>query len=195
MKTFFTLALVILCISFTYSQSTLEWSPNYQLQLSDFQSPQTEIDGELKTYSIYSGANIDFSFSMSIVEFMFTKNFNNKAKTVFNKKAAVIIAPDSAIVQQLLSFGQYNFDLTELYTRKFRKQMNEQKGIFSDPIYFQPIFMKLQEELNSESARVLKLTDLGKQKEMLQIEHQKVLAQIETMSDFCFTCKPPKKEK
>ncbi len=195
MKTYYILSLVLLTFNSALGQSVIEWSPNYQLHLNDFQSPQTEINSELNSYSIYSGANIDFSYSMSNIEFMFTKNFNNKAKTVFNRNTAVITAPDSSIVQQLLSFGQYNFDLTELYTRKFRQQMNEQKGVFSDASFFQPIFMKLQEELNAESARVFKITNLGKEKELLQLEHQKVLAQIQELSDYCYTCKPPKKKK
>lgn len=195
MKTFFTISIVLLSINAAYSQSIIEWSPSYQLGLSDFQSPQTEVNSALSNYSLYSGANMGFSFSMSNAEFMFTKNFNSKTKATFNRSGAIITAPDSALAQQLLSFSQYNFDLTELYTRKFRQQMYEQKGVFSDASFFQPIFMRLQEELNSESARVLKLTNLGEEKELLQLERQKVLTQIEELSDFCFSCKPPKRKK
>lgn len=137
---------------------------------------------------------MDFSFQMSSYEFMFTKNFNSKVKTSFNKKAAIITAPDSIAAYQLVNFGQYNFDLSEFYARKFRQKMYEQKGVFSEGSFFKPIFDQLQEEMNAESARVLKATNLGKE-ELLAQEHQQVLIRIRELSDFCFECKPPKKKK
>ena len=193
MKLFLTFLLSSV-ISVGFSQKIIEWSPEYKLRLSDFQSHQTEINRDLRNYSIYSGASIDFSFHMSNAEFMFTKNFNSKVKTTFKQKSAVITAPDTLIAKQLLRFGQYSFDLTELYTRKFRREMYEQKGTFSNVSFFQPIFDKLLEEMNAESARVLKATDLGKERELLSMEHQKVVTEIEILSDFCFECKPPKKK-
>jgi hypothetical protein len=182
-------------ISVGFSQSIIEWTAEYELSLSDFQSPQTEINPNLKNYTIYSGASMDFSFHMSNAEFMFTKNFNSKVKTTFKQKSAVITAPDTLMAEQLISFGQYGFDLTELYARKFRREMYEKKGAFSNVSFFQPIFDKLQEEMNAESARVLKLSQLGKERAILAKEHQKVVLEIETLSDFCFECKPPKKKK
>ncbi|MEM6829709.1 MAG: hypothetical protein AAF551_04275, partial [Bacteroidota bacterium] len=83
------------------SQSIVEWSPDYKIKLADFQSPQTEINNKLTSYSIFSGANMDFSFRMTTGQFMFTKNFNEKVSTTFNKDAAVITAPDTLIAQKL----------------------------------------------------------------------------------------------
>jgi hypothetical protein len=138
---------------------------------------------------------MEFGFQMSGGALIFTKNFNSKAKTTFNRNAAVITAPDTAIAEQLVAFARYNFDLTELYTRKFRKEMYEKKGSFSDFNFFQPIFNELQEELNAESARVSKATDLGRNAVVLAQEHKRVLSEIESLSDFCFECKPRKKRK
>lgn len=185
----------VLILSPAFGQSIVDWSPEFELQLNDFQSPQTEINKELSSYFIYSGTAMDFSFQMSGYEFMFTKNFNTKVKTTFNKNAAVITAPDSASAIQLVNFEQYNFDLTELYTRKFRQKMYEKKGTFSNVNFFKPIFDKLNEQMNAESARVLKSIDLGNEEELLTQEHQKVICQIEQLSNFCFECKPPKKKK
>jgi hypothetical protein len=188
------LAFLIVTATNGLGQSIVGWSTQTQLNLRDFQSPQTEINEELRSYSLFSGTNMDFSFQMSTYEFMFTKNFNSKIRTTFNKKAAIIIAPDSATALQLVNFGQYSFDLTELYTRKFRQKIYEEKGAFSDVNFFKPIFEELQQELNAESARVLKITDLGRKAELLMQEHQIVVNQIEQLSDFCFDCKPPKKK-
>lgn len=188
-------SILLLTLNSIFGQSIIEWSPDYKVELEDFQSPETEINEQLTSYSIFSGTNMDFSFHMTTGEFMFTKNFNSKVTTTFNKNAAVITAPDSVTAQELVNFGQYSFDLTELYSRKFRKKMYEQKGAFSDVSFFRPIHQELQEQMNAEAARVLKATHLGRESELLTEEHQKVLLQIAELSDFCKECKPPKKKK
>ena len=186
---------LILISNMCFSQKVIDWSPGYRLNLSDFQSTSSEINNELTSYYIHPGTNMDFSFQMSSYEFMFTKNFNSKVRTTFNKAAASIIAPDSSLAFQLLKFGQYSFDLTELYSRKFRKELYLQKGTFSNAGFFKPIFEKLQIEMNETNARVLKESELGKNRKILEKEHQLVLAEIESLSDFCKDCKPPKKKK
>ncbi len=178
-----------------FAQEPLVWNPDYELQLSDFQSPESEIDPELTSYSIYSGSKIDFSFNMNSVSFMFTKNFNDKIKAIFQKNLAVLVAPDSLTANQLLQFGRYDFDLVELYARKIRKKIYEEKGTFSDSKLFQPIFNELQEEMNTVSAQVFKATDFGKDTKLLLKEHNKVIDEINTLSDFCLTCKPRKNRK
>ena len=188
---------IILSLGFSigYSQISFNWTPEYELSIADFKSPQTEINEELTTYSILSGSSMNFDFHMSVYQFMFTKNFNSKVKVTFNKNASVITAPNESIAEYLIKYGQYNFDLTELYARKFRKEIYLKKGTFSDVSFFQPIFNEIQEKMNAENARVLKATDMGKNEELLKQEHEKVLIEIDTLSDFCFECKPPKKKK
>ncbi|WP_437371935.1 hypothetical protein [Maribacter litoralis] len=179
----------------TFAQEPLVWNPDYELQLSDYQSAESEINPELTSYSIYSGSKIDFSFNMNSVSFMFTKNFNDKVKAIFQKNLAVLVAPDSLTANQLLQFGRYDFDLVELYARKIRKKIYEEKGTFSDSKLFQPIFNELQEEMNTVSAQVFKATDFGKDTELLLKEHNKVIDEINALSDFCMTCKPRKNRK
>lgn len=189
----YTLFLYFLCSTvFLFGQEPMEWNPDYVLQLSDYQSTESEIDSTLTSYSIYSGSKIDFSFNMNSVSFMFTKNFNSKIKAVFQKNLAVLIAPDSLTANQLLRFGRYDFDLVELYSRKIRKKIYEEKGAFTDAKFFQPIFNELQEEMNTVSAQVFKATNFGKDDVMLQKEHKKVKQEIKSLSDFCLNCKPKK---
>ncbi len=92
------------------AQQIIEWTSITQLKLKNFQSPQTEINPKLNSYTIYSGTNMNFNFNMSNGEFMFTKNFNSKVKTTFNKSAAVIVAPDSVMAEQLVAYAQFSFD-------------------------------------------------------------------------------------
>ncbi|WP_339629014.1 hypothetical protein [uncultured Maribacter sp.] len=189
----YTLLLCFLCATvFLFGQEPMEWNPDYELQLSDYQSPESEIDPSLTSYSIYSGSKIDFSFNMNSVSFMFTKNFNSKVRAIFQKNLAVLIAPDSVTANQLLLFGRYDFDLVELYARKIRKKIYEEKGAFSDSKLFQPIFNELQEEMNTVSAQVFKATNFGKDTVMLKKEHNKVKQEINALSDFCLSCKPKK---
>lgn len=177
------------------AQEPMVWNPDYELQLTDYQSAESEINANLTSYSIYSGAKIDFSFNMNSVSFMFTKNFNDKVKAIFQKNLAVLVAPDTLTANQLLQFGRYDFDLVELYARKIRKKIYEEKGAFSDSKLFQPIFNELQEEMNTVSAQVFKATDFGKDAELLLKEHNKVIDSINQLSDFCMTCKPKKNRK
>lgn len=173
----------------------MSWSPGVQLTLTDFQSPETEISKDMDGYSLFSGANIDFSFQMSNIEFIMTKNFNSKVRALFHRDQASIIAPDSLSALQMVAVAQYHFDLAELYARKIRRELYEEKGAFSNASFFQPIFEKYERERSAQSARIFKSTEFGKKEDILKEEHQKVLAEIESFSDFCFDCKPPKKKK
>lgn len=129
---------------------------------------------------------------MSSVAYMFTKNFNSKVKAIVKKNLAVLLAPDTLTATQLVRFGHFDFDLTELYARKLRIKIYEQKGAFTNSKFFQPIFNELQEEMNRVSAQVFKATDFGKDSILLKKEHDKVLLQLEALPDFCAACKPGK---
>ena len=190
LSTFF---IILSCICF--SQNTIDWSSDYELELSDFKSTMSEVNSKSTIYSIQSGATINFSFHMSSIEFLFIKNFNSKVITSFNKSAASIIAPDSVIAHKLLKFGQYDFDLTELFSRKFRKELYEKKEALSKSDFFQPLYDKFQAEMNERSMLVLKESEMGLKTEVVKKAHLEVLEEIEKLSEFCKECKPPKKPK
>lgn len=86
---------------------------------------------------------MEFAFYMSNAEFMFTKNFNSKVSNSFKRESASIIAPDTAMALNLLSFAQYQFDLRELYARKFKKELYDGKTAFSNVSFYQPLFTKI----------------------------------------------------
>ena len=176
------------------AQNIVEWSKAYTIQFSDFQSNSTKI-GNVNLYSLHSGVSMDFAYNMSGAEFMFKKNFNSAARCIFNKRAASLIAPDSATANSLVNFAQFEFDLTELYTRKFRKKLFEEKGTFSNSDFFQPIFNQIQAELNERNSNAGNVTDIGKNKKELEKLHKEVLFQIDELADYCYSCKPPKKKK
>ena len=188
------IAILLAIVCNVKGQNTIEWDGNYQLKLSDFQSTATQIGGT-NIYSLNTVSSFDFSFYMSSGEFMFTKNFNSKVNCSFNRNAASLVAPDSLIATDLLSFARYQFDLSELYARKFRKRLFEEKGAFSNVNFFRPIYDEIQREFNERQTIAMKATDLGRDKEKLRQIHQDVLAEIAQLANFCKTCKPPKKKK
>ena len=185
--------LLVLIFGLTaYGQNSLEWDGKYVLQFADFQAATTQIGGT-HLYSLHTVSPIEFSFYMSSAEFMLTKNFNSKVNCAFNRGAASLMAPDSVIAVDLLHFARYEFDLSELYARKFRKRLFEQKGAFSNVNFIKPIYDEIQREFAEEHTLAVKATDLGRNREELAALHQEVLKEIEQLADFCKQCKPPKK--
>lgn len=190
----------LLLLSFTIlpfvslAQDKIEWSPESKIQLEDFQSDGTEI-GNTTSYSINVASGFTFSFSMSRSEFMFTKNFNTKVDCSFDKKLSYLVAPDTMVAQQLVAFAQFQFDLSELYARKFRKELYEQKGTFSNVQFFKTSFDKIQEEYNLRLLAANKSTEMGENSIKLAALREEVLEEINQLQDFCKSCKTPKKQK
>lgn len=131
---------------------------------------------------------------MSNAQFMFTKNFNNKVNCTFNRDASVLVAPDSSSASDLLLFARYDFDLAELYARKLRKKLYEEKGAFSNVNFFRPVFDQLQQEFSVRHTNAAKATELGRNREELLALQKQVWQEIDELNDFCKECKPQKKK-
>lgn len=185
--------LLILITSITFAQNDIHWDGKYQLQLSDFKSPATQI-GNATIYSINFPSGIEFSFSMSNIEFLFTKNFNSKINNVFKPKASSLVAPNEIIANDLKDFANFQFNLSELYARKFRKRIFEEKDTFSNVSFFKPIYDEIQNEFSERITIVGKETDLGRNKEKLKLLHEQVVNEIQELDTFCKECKVSKKK-
>ena len=189
------LLLVILSNGLIAQENRLEWEPFHSLSIQDFQGPKTAVNEDIDNVFVQSGVTLDFAFEMSNIELMFTKNFNDKVGCTFNRDAAVIMAPDSLRAKRLIALVSYDFDLSELYARKIRKELFENKKTFSDASFFQPYFDKMIAERNKVSSWVYTETDFGNKTALLEKEHQAVKKELTELSDFCKECKPQKKRK
>ncbi len=187
--------LIICGYSLVGQETKIEWSPDYQITIEDFKGPQTKINQIGSSVYVQSGVSMELAVQMSNFEFMFTKNFNSKITCTFQKEAATLIAPDSIRAIQLANLVQYDFDLSELYTRKIRKELFENKKTFSNVTFFQPYFDKMIAERNKVSSKIYTDTDFGTNTALLEKEHKEVLKEIDLLSDYCKACKPPKKKK
>ncbi len=188
-------ALLIGLFSCSAQAQNIPWSADTELTLSDFRSPQTEINPELESIAISCPAMLNFFFSMSNYEFMFTKNFNNKVSVEFMSDAAIINSPDTLQALYLVNYANYVFDLNELYARRLRKKLYEEKSAFSSFDFFRQYYDQYHRELVAEHNRVLKVSDYGRNVEVLEEEHQKVNQELMLMADYCKSCKLSKRKK
>lgn len=175
-------------------QDILEWDENYEIRLSDFKSNTTRI-GNSNVYSLKSNITMSFSFYISNMEFMMTKNFNSKVNCSFNRSSASFVAPDTLTALSLIDFARYEFDLSELYARKLRQKIFESKGAFSDINFINPLYNQVHQELADRHNLAMQITNIGLDKEKLELLHKEVKEELDQMADFCKTCKPPKKKK
>ena len=192
MKKIIIIAFLLIAVQIN-AQNAIEWDGKYQIQLSDFKSKATQI-GNVSSNSIQTASGLNFSIQMSNVEFMFTKNFNSKVSSTFKRESASIIATDTITAERMVKFAQYEFDLSELYARKLRKDLYANKGTFSDISFLQPLYDAIQKDYVEEHGEASKKTNLGQKKDILIKLNDAVLLRIQELSDFCKTCKPPKKK-
>lgn len=186
--------LLLILTNGLFSQvNTIEWEPDYDFKIGDFQGTKTTINRDVDKVLVQSGVILDFEFQMSNVEFMFTKNFNSKVSCIFNRDAAVIMAADSLVAERIIALVKFDFDLSELYARKIRKELYQNKKTFSNATFFQPYFDKMIAERDKISSRIYSESDFGNESDILEREHKVVKKEINALSGFCKECKPPKK--
>lgn len=174
-------------------QNEIPWREDVVLQLSDFRSPATQI-GNVNTYTLQTVPGFDFSFYMSSFEFMLTKNFNDKVANSFRRDAAALVAPNESTAAHMIGFAQYQFDLAELFARKFRKKLFEEKSAFSSVDFVKPFYDQVQNEFSQRNTEAGKLTDMGRNQPLLEKLRAEVRREIELLPDFCQSCKPRKRK-
>ena len=96
---------------------------------------------------------------------------------------------------QEIEFAQYEFDLSELYARKLRRDLYLNKGTFSDISFLQPLYDAIQKEYSAEHDIASNKSKLGQNEKLIKELDIEVLKRIQELSDFCKYCKPPKKKK
>jgi hypothetical protein len=103
-----------------------------------------------------------------------------------------LIAPDTIKANKLLQFASYEFDLSELYARKLRKEIYEQKGTFLMLAFV--LYDQNQKKFIEEHAMATKQLIWALTAKLTAL-HIEVSKQIENYPDFCKSCKPRKKKK
>ena len=110
------------------------------------------------------------------------------------KNGSEVIELSKDIPENELDAFIRDFDLAELYARKLRKRLYEEKGAFSDANFFQPVYDEINKEFVDRHTAAGKETDLGKNRDKLNELRAQVMQEIDELPDFCKTCKPSKKK-
>ena len=186
--------ILILIASNSKAQDQISWSDDVVLKISDFKSPATQI-GNVTIYSLHSSAGFQFAITMSNLQFIFTKNFNDKIQNKFNPEASSLVAPDSTSAKRIVRYAKFEFDLAEVYARKLRKKLIEEKSSFSNVTFFKPFYDEMQKKFVEEDTNIGKETDLGRKEDKLEKHEQEVKLQLTDLSQYCESCKLPKKKK
>lgn len=167
-------------------QDKIEWSSSYNLKKEDFKGipPNT---GTVQT--VHFQSLIEYSYMTLQLVFA---NLNSNVKCSFIPSASWIDEGDNMNV--LLRYVRVNWDLSELAARKLRKLFHENRLKLSVKTTEEFYEQVLKESAAIESA-YSKETDFGK-KDIEQHEWElKVKQLLDEYSDYCQTCKPPKRKK
>ncbi|MBS1666516.1 MAG: hypothetical protein JST58_03990 [Bacteroidetes bacterium] len=182
MKKNITLFLVLLqTLTIVFAQNDnerLRWSPTRKLTISDFAIKTKQVETTTSFGQFYIG------FKVKGFDFM-TKNFNKKVDNFFIKSASWI---DTTInIDQSLIYQQTLFDISEIYTRQFRKALHDnRKKIISGTNFIEELNQKYITDFSKRRIEYDKQTkfgtDIAKQKEW-EIQIQKELFDL---SDFSY---------
>ncbi len=186
------LTCLLLPIGFSsYGQEKVDWSAGYTMDTSDFRGkvPYMEED-YVQRY--YLASQLGFSYQMNSYQFAFTKNFNKYIEVYFKPSSSWIERGEQTDL--LLAMASLDFDLAELYARKFRKSIYENKKLVSSTQLFQEEFEKVSNTYSDRRAQMMsEVMASSMPHETLASYRQHVNLEILTLEEFCKACKPKKK--
>lgn len=171
MKTFIGLFLaVILLAGYTISKDTdkIVWSKEYQLQWKDFKGPVKDANGMS-------------AMTSCIVEPQKDKEGKVSISCYFDKKTSWRIKKQET--DNLLRHEQYHFNLAEVFTRKIRKELIEQKTDYASKD-FDKIFKKIWKECEKAQKKYDKETNHSKVTEEQSRWEKDIDNQLQELNDF-----------
>ncbi|MEO8415365.1 MAG: hypothetical protein ABI472_17020 [Ginsengibacter sp.] len=154
----------------------LRWSPTRELTLSDFTIKTKQLEATTSFGQFY------IAYKVQGFDFM-TKNFNKKVDNFFIKSASWIDTTSN--IQQLLTYQQTLFDISEIYARQFRKALHDnRKKIISGTNFIEELDQKYISDFSKRRIdydRETKFgTDIEKQKEW----EKQIQKELSDLKDF-----------
>ena len=175
------------------AQNKVDWREDLEITFESFQGDLPEFEEDnVQQYSF--SATFDLNFHMLNLQFAFTKNFNQYVSTYFIPDYSWM--ETGQFTEQLLLMANLDFDLLELYARKFRKRMFESKSLASNTDFYSKLYDEISKELIAKQSLIQnKIRTHDKPLEYLASEIETVNSEIKKLSEFCKTCKPQKRKK
>lgn len=180
MKLSLSLLLILNVTSICVAQDNpdyLLWNSNHELTLDDFGIKKSDP-------SYNSFAQFTVEQYVSGLDFM-TKNFNKKVKNLMIKSASWIDTTQN--VQESLKYHQILFDISEVYARKLRKDLKEnRKQIAKGLSIVNDLSAKNSAEFAKRRLEYDGDTEYGKNSQKLLLWDQKIKQELGELSDYDF---------
>lgn len=193
MRTTITFLTIIFFFINSTAQSIVEWSPDEVIDIRSFKAACPEMaDDGIQRYSLV--ATFDFNYQMANIQFIMTKNFNKYVTSYYIPNNSWI--EKGELTDQIFKMANLDFDILELFARKFRKQMFENKRAGSNTNFYQQLFNEVNKEYTAFTASLnSEIVSSENVDELLSKYSSQVNLEIESLSDYCKACKPKKKKK
>jgi hypothetical protein len=179
MKKLFIFTLTIGLFLKGYSQDNpdfLLWSSTHKLTIDDFGIKKDNSSSGL------SFAQFSMDYSVNGFDFL-TRNFNKKVKNNMLKSASWIDTTQN--VELSLRYQQTLFDLLEIYTRKFRKELRDNRRQIAKGLSIvQEINSKVSSDFAKRRLEYDKETNSGTNTEKQLIWEQQIRQELLELSDY-----------
>jgi len=189
---FFLACLFLLPLSLS-SQERVEWSPEIIIDTTSFQAELPELTPDnVQQYTFF--CSYDFGYQMANIQFALTKNFNKYVSAFYMPSHSWI--EEGTSTKQLIGMANLEFDLVELYARKFREDLYANKKFGSNSNFFHASHERINlEYVNYRAQLESELRVADNWFPIIDKYSKEVNAEIEALADYCKECKPPKKKR
>lgn len=156
----------------------LLWSSTRKLSLADF--------GIKKSNANTSASFAQFSLDYSVNGFDFlTKNFNKKVRNSMIISASWIDTTSN--IDASIKYQQTLFDLAEIYARKFRKEIKENRKLIAKGLQFiEGINSRVSSEFSKRRLKYDEETKYGADSTKQQIWEQQISKELNELAAFQF---------
>jgi hypothetical protein len=192
-KIFLVIILSITCLNYSFSQELQNgekrWSAEKKLTLNDFKIKTSDNSNQ----NIYS----QFVISYSAKGFDFLKkNLNKNVENLFSGNASWIDTSGLKSIDKQIEFQQTQFDLAEIYARKFRQQLFLKKWKITKGF---DILKKISNEIMAEFSKarmnLIKETESGLNQKKIMLWKEKISKNLNELYEFRFENKKKIKRK
>jgi hypothetical protein len=183
-KKFLIITLSLIYFNLSFGQNLQDgqkrWSSENKLSIDDFKIKISDQNND----AVYS----QFKISHAISGFDFLKrNLNQKVENIFLGNASWIDTTKIESIPRQIDFQQLQFDLSEVYVRKFRKRVLEDKGqIVKGFDIINEIDNEIMEEFSEKRAELMKETESGRNQEEVLIWKEWIADQLAVFNEFSY---------
>ncbi len=172
-------------------QTKFPWGPEVNIMLEDFKGevpPMVEDSVQQSYFASRLEYNIQYSPLFN------SRNINRYVHLHFTPEECWIEEGENT--EYLVAFANLNWDMAELYARKFRQKAFNTQFLFADPNTVSRLYDETLKEMSTREVQFesqLRVAD--DPIALLAAELEKVNREIEELSDFCKMCKPKRKRR